>query len=143
MAKRRIDMSEQPGAGGFSNPFTSLQEDLPDLPGPTPTPQGDPREDKPLPPQLVRQRALVRLERKGHGGKKVTRISEMARSEEDAAACLAHLRKQLGCGGGSHRWAGHPPPGRSVRPGRIATLRARGEAGVLRMSRLNQIRILG
>ena len=99
MAKRRIDMSEQPGAGGFSNPFTSLQEDLPDLPRPTPATQGDPGEGKPLPPQLVRQRAVVRLERKGHGGKTVTRISEMARSEEDAAACLAHLRKQLGCGG--------------------------------------------
>ena len=99
MVKKRIDMSEQPGAGGFSNPFTSLQEDLPDLPGPTPTPKGAPREEKPLPPQLVRQRAVVRLERKGHGGKKVTRISEMACSEEDAAACLSHLRKQLGCGG--------------------------------------------
>ena len=50
-------------------------------------------------PHQDRQRAVVRLERKGHGGKTVTRISEMARSEEDAAACLAHLRKQLGCGG--------------------------------------------
>lgn len=68
MAKRRIDMSEQPGAGGFSNPFTSLQEDLPDLPGPTPASQSTPGNDEPSRPRLLRQRAVGRLERKNHGG---------------------------------------------------------------------------
>jgi len=99
MAKKRIDKSEQPMTGGFDSPFASIKKDLPDLPRPAPAPQADSREDEPVPPQSVRQRAVVRMERKGHGGKTVTRISEMTRSEEDATECVAYLRKQLGCGG--------------------------------------------
>ena len=95
------DLSEALITGRFNAFFANLRKYQPDIPGPVaePVPVDEPREYKPACPQSVRQRAVVRLERKGHGGKTVSRISEMAHSEEDAAECSTYLRKQLGCGG--------------------------------------------
>lgn len=44
-------------------------------------------------------RAVVRFERKGHGGKAATRITHLGLNEADLADWCKRMRKALGCGG--------------------------------------------
>lgn len=45
------------------------------------------------------ERAVVRLERTGRGGKDVTVIEQLGLSERERAAWLKSLKQALGCGG--------------------------------------------
>ena len=68
----------------FHNPFGALREKLGDLPaGPEPAPP---------PPPKGPARAVVRMERKGRGGKEVTAIEQLE-------GWLNDLKAALGCGG--------------------------------------------
>ncbi len=74
----------------FHNPFGALREKLQDLPeGPV--------------PQAVRAkapaRAVVRMERKGRGGKEVTVIEQLELKPADLEIWLKALKNALGCGG--------------------------------------------
>lgn len=74
----------------FHNPFGALREKLQDLPaGPA------------VQPAKARgpARAVVRMERKGRGGKEVTVVERLELEPADREAWLKALKNALGCGG--------------------------------------------
>ena len=79
------------GAAPFHNPFGGLAERLgmkPALAAPAPAPA-------PAAPA----RAVVRLERKGRGGKEVTVVEKLDLPPDALAVWLKDLKQALGCGG--------------------------------------------
>jgi len=74
----------------FHNPFAALREKLQDLPA---GPAGPPAVEK------GPARAVVRMERKGRGGKEVTVIEQLGLKRADLDAWLKALKDALGCGG--------------------------------------------
>ncbi len=75
----------------FHNPFAGLREKLGELPeGPAPrepqTPKGP-------------ARAVVRMERKGRGGKEVTVVEQLELQPPQLETWLKALKNALGCGG--------------------------------------------
>ena len=106
MVKRRSQREATPDvgetrSGSFHNPFAELRDKL-SLPSSTPeeSPAASsaeaPAPEPSLPPAA---RPVIRLERKGHGGKDVTRVTRLARSPEEARRLLPILKQRLGCGG--------------------------------------------
>jgi len=90
MAKKIPVASPQ---GPFHNPFTALGDQLGPLP---PGPSVEPRRAQDA---RVPKRAVVRLERKGHGGKEVTIIERLELDEPELLSWLGSLKGALGCGG--------------------------------------------
>ena len=80
----------------FNNPFAALKPILDELPPGTLAPA--PEEEAP-PSRRVANRAVVRLERKGHHGKMVTIVSDLGLPENELQHWLKDLRQTLGCGG--------------------------------------------
>lgn len=79
-------MSDKP-----NNPFGRLKDMLKDLPpGPAPAAKAEPKG----PP-----RAVVRMERKGRGGKEVTVVEQLELRPKELEAWLKALKQALGCGG--------------------------------------------
>ena len=79
------------------NPFAALQalrDALPPGPAAAP-PVGAPASDKA--PRIAR--AVVRMQRKGHGGKTVTAVEKLALPEGELDVLLKELKGQLGLGG--------------------------------------------
>ena len=75
----------------FHNPFGVLEDKLGDLPrGPQP---------KPRPEAKGPARAVVRMERKGRGGKEVTVVEQLGLRVAALEAWLKALKTALGCGG--------------------------------------------
>jgi len=75
----------------FHNPFGALREKLGDLPaGPAPRPQQ---------PAKGPAKAVVRMERKGRGGKEVTVVEQLELPPRELEAWLKDLKGALGCGG--------------------------------------------
>jgi translation initiation factor 1 len=80
-------MSDKP----WNNPFAGLQGKLPDLPkGPEP---------KAKEPAKGPARAVVRMERKGRGGKEVTAVEQLGLKPKELEIWLKELKNALGCGG--------------------------------------------
>ena len=75
----------------FHNPFGALRDKLGDLP------QGPAPQTKPEPKGPAR--AVVRMERKGRGGKEVTVVEQLALGARDLNIWLKALKGALGCGG--------------------------------------------
>ena len=75
----------------FHNPFGSLKDKLGDLPrGP----------ERAAPPAAKGPaRAVVRLERKGRGGKEVTVVEQLGLAVRELDDWLSALKGALGCGG--------------------------------------------
>jgi translation initiation factor 1 len=74
----------------FNNPFAKLK--IADLP------QG--KEPQPAPASKKGPaRAVVRMERKGRGGKEVTAVEQLELKPKDLEAWLKELKNALGCGG--------------------------------------------
>jgi translation initiation factor 1 len=75
----------------FHNPFGALKQELGELPrgpeGPQPKAAKGPA------------RAVVRLERKGRGGKEVTVVEQLGLGPRDLEEWLSALKGALGCGG--------------------------------------------
>ncbi len=106
MAKRnkktaKISTDAQDTSNLSHNPFAALgnlKSNLPKAP-PEPKPAAEPSLPQtpatPTPPA----RAVIRLERKGRGGKKVTVISHLGLDPEALAQWCAQLRQKAGCGG--------------------------------------------
>ena len=80
----------------FHNPFAALQGKLADLP-PGPAPQSHSLPQAPAPKGPAR--AVVRLERKGRGGKEVTAVEQLGLKPKELDAWLTALKSGLGCGG--------------------------------------------
>jgi translation initiation factor 1 len=75
----------------FHNPFGALKGQLGELPrGP---------EQKPPPAPKGPARAVVRLERKGRGGKEVTVVEQLGLAPRELDQWLSALKGALGCGG--------------------------------------------
>lgn len=90
----------QESAVGFNNPFAALSpgtevrsETAADAIDSSPT-DSDRKSTPPVP-----SRAVLRLERKGHGGKEVTLVTHLELTPAEMSTWCKTLRKQLGCGG--------------------------------------------
>lgn len=79
----------------FHNPFGGLAERL----GMTPAPPAIPEARGPAGRTTPPARAVVRLERKGRGGKEVTLVEKLDLPHEALSAWLKELKQALGCGG--------------------------------------------
>jgi len=78
--------------GPFHNPFGALsnrRDELPAGPAAKPPPAGKP------PPA----RAVIRMERKGRGGKEVTVVEKLEQPPKELERWLKELKQALGCGG--------------------------------------------
>jgi len=75
----------------FHNPFGALKDKLGDLP------RGPERAPPPAPKGPAR--AVVRLERKGRGGKEVTVVEQLGLAPRELEEWLSALKGALGCGG--------------------------------------------
>ena len=83
-----------PPAAPFHNPFAALagaREALPPGPGAPPPRAAEPAKGP--------ARAVVRMERKGRGGKEVTVVEQLSLRPAELEQWLKALKGQLGCGG--------------------------------------------
>ncbi|PTL84159.1 translation initiation factor [Vitiosangium sp. GDMCC 1.1324] len=93
MGKRDKKPEAPAPAGPFHNPFASLglkREELPAGPAPSPVKAEEPKGPA---------RAVVRMERKGRGGKEVTVVEQLGLPEAEREKWLKALKGALGCGG--------------------------------------------
>ena len=98
MGKKDKKPQEVPAPAPFHNPFAALagaREALP--PGPAPAAEAPSSAAAPRGPA----RAVVRLERKGRGGKEVTVVEQLGLKPVELEVWLKALKGQLGCGGTS------------------------------------------
>jgi translation initiation factor 1 len=79
----------------FHNPFGGLADRL----GMKPAPAQAPAAKRPVPATAGPSRAVVRLERKGRGGKEATIVEKLDLPPTDLARWLKELKQALGCGG--------------------------------------------
>lgn len=94
MKRGKADPAPAP-AGPFNDALAGLRELLPEgYTPPTPTPA------PPEPPPGTPARAVVRLERKGRGGKEATVVEKLALPPAELARWADALKRALGCGGG-------------------------------------------
>jgi translation initiation factor 1 len=98
MGKRDTPPPPPAPAAAFNSPFAKLAERLLDVrPAPPPRPAPPAPPSKPAKPPPAR--AVVRLERKGRGGKEATVIEKLALPPKELAAWSDALKRTLGCGG--------------------------------------------
>jgi translation initiation factor 1 len=96
MSKKKHEDQVREAQGQAGSPFAALaglRDALP--PGPAPAPAAT------EPPRAASgpARAVVRIERKGRGGKEVTRVEKLGLDEDGLARWCSELKKALGCGG--------------------------------------------
>jgi translation initiation factor 1 len=102
MGKKRSGGEGPPGpAGPFNDAFAKLAQRLPagsvpPLPSPLPAQR---EEGSTLPSGEGPARAVVRLERKGRGGKEATLVEKLALPEAALSRWLEEAKRALGCGG--------------------------------------------
>jgi translation initiation factor 1 len=89
---KRPKAAPQP-AVPFHNPFGGLADRLGMKPEPAPA------AERPVPAAAGPSRAVVRLERKGRGGKEATIVEKLGLPPADLARWLKELKQALGCGG--------------------------------------------
>lgn len=78
----------------FNNPFAALEGQRDALP------EGEaPKPEKATSAKAAPARAVVRYERKGHGGKDMTRIEKLDLPHTTLEVWLKDLKSGLGCGG--------------------------------------------
>ncbi|HYI02745.1 translation initiation factor [Hyalangium sp.] len=80
-------------ASPFNNPFMALtgkREELPSKPAPAAAPEKE---------RKGPARAVVRMERKGRGGKEVTVVEQLGLPPKEREVWLKALKGALGCGG--------------------------------------------
>ena len=91
MKKGDKDKSQTPIQGPFNNPFGSLDALRSAAPQAAPAPSKPAKKGPP--------RAVVRMERKGRGGKEVTVVEQLGLPARELEAWLKALKQSLGCGG--------------------------------------------
>ena len=82
-----------PSGKPFHNPFAGLADRLGIAPA------AGPAAEERRPPPARPARAVVRLERKGRGGKEATVIEKLDLEPDELARWLKELKQALGCGG--------------------------------------------
>jgi translation initiation factor 1 len=93
--KRSGEAPPQAPARPFHDPFAALRDRLPAGWEPPPAPAQAAASAAPAPPA----RAVVRIERKGRGGKEATVVEKLGLSAAALEAWVADARRALGCGG--------------------------------------------
>jgi translation initiation factor 1 len=96
MGKRDKKPEASAPAAPFHNPFVALglkREELPAGPTPAPVKAKEPKE------RQGPARAVVRMERKGRGGKEVTVVEQLGLPAAELDKWLKALKGSLGCGG--------------------------------------------
>lgn len=110
----RVDTAAQPGSGGLGILADALAASGlrpgPDPADPAPEPPSSPSAPAPAaePPSAVsapsgprlKGKVVLRFQRKGRGGKGVTRVEQLELPAADLDAFAKQLRRQLGCGVG-------------------------------------------
>jgi translation initiation factor 1 len=98
MTKRPKPDPRQPPSRPFHDAFAALRELLPEGHVPAPAPAAD----SGTPGSVARApaRAVVRLERKGRGGKEATLVEKLELAPAELARWADELKRSLGCGGG-------------------------------------------
>lgn len=81
------------------NPFAALEGLRASLPAPPAAPAAAKAEKAPKPPRSAPARAVVRIERKGRGGKEATVIEKLALSEAELDGWTRDMKQSFGCGG--------------------------------------------
>jgi len=101
MGKRETPPPPAAPAAPFNSPFAKLAERLPDVVAAAPAQAAPPARPAPAakPPKPPPARAVVRIERKGRGGKEATVIEKLALPPRELAAWADTLKRSLGCGG--------------------------------------------
>jgi translation initiation factor 1 len=94
MGKRDKKDEPAPAAAPFHNPFAALSAQRDALP-----PGRAPAPVKPAEPPKGPARAVVRMERKGRGGKEVTVVEQLGLSPAEREVWVKALKGALGCGG--------------------------------------------
>lgn len=94
MGKKRSDPPTPAPPRPFHDPFAKLRERLPS--------GWKPPRDDPAPAAAVPTpaRAVVRIERKGRGGKEATVVEKLGLPADALARWLEEAKRALGCGGG-------------------------------------------
>jgi translation initiation factor 1 len=95
MGKRDKKPEPAAAAAPFNNPFAAIagkREQLPSAPAPVAAPSRAEERKGPA-------RAVVRLERKGRGGKEVTVVEHLQLPKAEREVWLKALKGSLGCGG--------------------------------------------
>lgn len=83
------------GSGPLSRPFAALAELRPSAPSAPPPP---PAPGAAVDPVARAKKIVLRRERKGHGGKPVTRVEGLPASPGELEALGSDLKRALGCG---------------------------------------------
>jgi translation initiation factor 1 len=98
MGKKRVT-DERPAApaGPFHDAFAKLRERLPEGYAPPPPASRDVAPEHPAAKGPAR--AVVRLERKGRGGKEATIVEKLELPAPTLATWLDDAKRSLGCGG--------------------------------------------
>ncbi len=91
---KRDKKPEAPAPAPFHNPFASLAAQREQLPAGPPPPAPVKAE-----PAKGPARAVVRMERKGRGGKEVTVVEQLGLPVAERDTWLKALKGALGCGG--------------------------------------------
>ncbi|ACL64261.1 translation initiation factor SUI1 [Anaeromyxobacter dehalogenans 2CP-1] len=97
MSKKKAPPVDAP-AGPFNAAFEKLRAQLP--PDHVPAPEPAPPPAAAPTPASAPARAVVRLERKGRGGKEATVVEKLALAPRPLAEWADSLKRALGCGGG-------------------------------------------
>lgn len=88
------------GTGRFNDAFAKLRERLPAGYAPPATTSARENDSGTAPSQRAPARAVVRLERKGRGGKEATVVEKLGLPPAELARWADALKRALGCGGG-------------------------------------------
>jgi translation initiation factor 1 len=96
MSKKKDQKSGKDEPAPAASPFAALAGLRDSLPPGSPPPEPRPR---PAREPSGPARAVVRMERKGRGGKEVTCIEKLGLPEPELARWCSELKKALGCGG--------------------------------------------
>jgi len=99
MGKRDIPPPPAAPAAPFNSPFAKLAARLPDVPSAPVAPPAPPKAPAVKPPRPPPARAVVRIERKGRGGKEATIVEKLALPPKELASWADTLKRSLGCGG--------------------------------------------
>jgi translation initiation factor 1 len=102
MAKKKHENDAKDDQRKAASPFAALaglRDALPPGPAPAPARNEPPAADERSGTASGPARAVVRLERKGRGGKEVTRIEKLGLDGDELERWCGALKKALGCGG--------------------------------------------
>lgn len=98
MGKKKDAPRAAAPAKPFHNPFAALASQREALPS-RPEPQAEPAPATPAEAPRGPARAVVRMERKGRGGKEATVVEQLGLPAVQLETWLKALKQSLGCGG--------------------------------------------